>query len=182
MAVMPPLVKFVSPIRIDKLTLVMKIRGVDTYVHWTVFLIAGIILAGVLHHPILSIVGLVSYVSVILVHEIGHLVAAQRLGCNVYAIKLYPFFGITTFQTPWSRFDHCVIAWSGVIAQAIIAVPLVLWVSVFGYTRLEAINAIFAILGYFSLGIVIVNLLPIPPFDGAIAWGLLTALRERRAL
>lgn len=180
MGAMTPFVKFVNPIRIDKLTLLMRIRGVDTYVHWTVFLVAAIILAGVLHHPILSLVGLVSYLSVILIHEIGHLIAAQHLHCTVYSIKLYPVFGITNFQAPWSRLDHCVIAWSGVIAQAIVAIPLVLMVAVFGYTRFEPINAIFAILGYLSLGVTVVNLLPIPPLDGAVAWGLLSALRQRR--
>jgi len=178
----PPLIKFVGPIRIDKLTLIAQVRGADLYFHWTIFVVAAFILAGTIHHPILSIVGLLSYLSVILIHEAGHLIAAQRLGCRVDSIELYPIFGLTTFQTPWSRLDHCLIAWSGVLAQVVIAVPLVAWVAVFGYTRIEAINAVFAILGYFSLGVAVVNLLPIPPLDGATAWGLLSALWERRRL
>lgn len=158
----------------------MQIRGVDTYVHWTVFVVAAVMLANVGSRPVLTLVGLTSYLSMILIHEIGHLVAAQRLGCKVDSIKLYPVFGVTSFEIPWTRLDHCVIAWSGVLAQAVVAIPLVVWVAVFGYTKIGAINAIFAILGYFSLAIAVFNLLPIPPLDGAIAWGLLPALLARK--
>ena len=62
---------------------------------------------------------------------------------------LYPIFGITKFETSWSRFDHCVIAWGGVIAQSVVALPIVGWVILFGYTRFEPINAVLAILGFF---------------------------------
>jgi Zn-dependent protease len=178
--VRPPVVRFITPIRIEKLTRVVQIRGVDTYVHWSVFVIAALMLANVRSRPWLTLIGLVSYLSVLLIHEIGHLIAAQRLGCRVNSIKLYPVFGITNFEIPWTRLDHCVIAWGGVMAQAMVAIPLVLWVSLFGYTRIQSVNAIFAILGYFSLGVALFNLLPIPPLDGATAWGLLPALRARK--
>ena len=140
-------------------------------------------LANVGSRPGLTLVGLLSYLSVILIHEVGHLVAAQRLGCKVHSINLYPVFGTTCFDTPWTRLDHCVIAWSGVLAQCVVAVPLVAWVSVFGFTHIAVVNAIFAILGYFSLGVALFNLLPFQPLDGATAWGLLPALLSRnRAL
>jgi len=155
---------------------------VDTYIHWSVFVIAALMLANVRSRPGLTLVGLASYLSVILIHEIGHLVAAQRLGCKVTSIKLYPIFGFTEFETPWTRLDHCIIAWSGVLAQAIVAIPLVIWVEVFGFTRNGPINAVFAILGFFSLGIALFNLLPIPPLDGATAWGLLPALWARKRI
>ena len=65
------------------------------------------------------------------------------------------------------------------MAQALVAVPLVLWVEIFGYTRFQAMNAILAIFGFFSLSTIVLNLLPIRPLDGAIAWGLLPALFKR---
>ena len=176
----PPAFRFANPIRIDKLTRIGQIRGVDTYVHWTVLLVAALILANIRSRPVVTIVGLVSYPSVILIHELGHLVAAQRLGCKVHSIKLYPIFGLTCFEIPWTRLDHCVIAWSGVLAQALVAVPLVLWVALFGYTRFDAINVVFVVLGFFSLGVAIFNLIPIPPLDGATAWGLIPALLARK--
>lgn len=177
---MAPVFKFANPIRFDKRTKIGQIRGVDTYVHWTVFVVAAVILAGVLRRPGLTILGLTAYWGVLVIHEIGHLIAAQRSGCPVFSIELYPIFGVTRFGTPWSRVDHCKIAWAGVLAQAVIAIPLVLWVAAFGYTRFEAVNMLFVILGFFSLGVAMFNLLPTPPLDGATAWGIFPALLAQR--
>jgi Zn-dependent protease len=176
----PRFFKFANPIRFDKRTKIGQIRGVDTYVHWTVFLVAAVILAGVLRHPGLTLLGLAAYWGVLLIHETGHLIAAQRLGCTVFSIELYPIFGITRFGTPWSRVDHCKIAWAGVVAQAAIAIPIVVWVAAFGYTRFEAVNMLLVILGFFSLGVAAFNLLPTRPFDGATAWGIFPALWAQR--
>jgi hypothetical protein len=95
-----PLVKFPNPIHLDKLTKVIEIRGVDTYVHWSVFAVSAFILANVVSHPGLSILGLCCYYGVLLIHEAGHLYAAQRKGCQVLSIRLYPIFGLTTFEAP----------------------------------------------------------------------------------
>jgi hypothetical protein len=176
---MPRLVEFIFPIRIEPLTRVMRVRGADVYVHWTVFLFLGLCLLGVLKQPWITLVCMLCYLSIIFIHECGHLIAAQRLGCRVLDIRLYPVLGLTHFDTPWSRFDHCVIAWGGVLAQAVVALPLVVWVSIFGYTSIGVINAVFAILGFVSLGIAAFNLLPFEPFDGAIAWGIIPETWKR---
>ena len=130
----------------------MEIRGVPTYVHWSVFAISAFILTNAASHPSLSILGLFCYYSVLLIHEAGHLYSAQRKGCQVQSIELYPVFGLTRFDSPWSKLDHFVIAWSGVIAQAVVFGPPIAWITVFGATRFGAVNMIFAILGFFSLG------------------------------
>jgi hypothetical protein len=41
---------------------------------------------------------------------------------------------------PWSRFDHALIAWGGVIAQAIVAVPVLLWTKFLVYTPFNVAN------------------------------------------
>lgn len=173
---MPPLFKFAIPIRLDKRTKIGQIRGVDTYVHWTVFVVATVILAAVFRQPVMSLLGLAAYWGVLLIHEAGHLIAAQRLGCTVFSIDLYPVFGVTRFGTPWSRLDHCIIAWAGVLAQAVVAIPVLAWLAIVGYTRLEVINMLLVMFGLFSTGVAAFNLLPIPPLDGAIAWGIFPAL------
>jgi Zn-dependent protease len=165
--------------KLKKLFEVMEIRRVKVFVHWSVLLIGAIILLGALEEPLLAFTVLGAYYGVILLHECGHMVAAQRKGCAVWSIELYPLWGITRLGQPYSRYDHCIIAWGGVVAQAIVAVPLLVWVEVFGYTRFQAMNAILAIFGFFSLSTAAFNLLPIRPLDGAIAWGLLPALLKR---
>jgi Zn-dependent protease len=108
------------------------------------------------------------------------MIAAQRKGCVVWSIELYPVCGITRFDAPYSRYDHCVMAWGGVLAQAAVAIPLIVGIKVFGYSCFESINAFAVILGFFSLSVAAFNLLPIRVLDGAIAWGLLSALSKRR--
>ena len=67
------------------------------------------------------------------------------------SIERYPIWGITRFTLPYSRFDHWVIAWGGVAAQAVVAVPLIAWVELFGYSRFQPVNAMLAIGGFLSL-------------------------------
>ncbi len=177
---MPPLIRIANPIRLHKLTKVMEIRGVDTYVHWSVFVIVAFILAGVASRPALTILGLACYLGIFLIHEAGHALVARRRGCGVVSIELYPIFGITKFERPWSELDHSLIAWGGVMAQAIFFVPLLAWVALFGYSKLDWFNMIIAILGFYSLAVAIFNLLPVHPLDGAQAWRLLPELLAAR--
>ena len=176
---MPHSIRVPTPIKLEPLTLIVQIDQVDVYVHWTVLAIAALILANAIHRPVLALAGLVCYMGLLFIHEWGHVIAAQRRGSRVSSVKLYPIFGVTYFETPWSRFDHCVIAWGGVVAQMVVALPLLAWVAMFGYTRFDAVNAVLAILGFFSLGIVVFNLLPFPPLDGATAWGIIPAAIQR---
>jgi stage IV sporulation protein FB len=176
---MPRLIQLAKPFQPDKLTPVLRIRGVKVFVHWSVFVIAAIMLLGTIRRPVMTLVGVVCYLSVILIHECGHLVAAQSKGYAVDGIFLYPIHGLCTFQRPWSRFDQCVIAWGGVAAQALVALPLIVWLAVFGYTRFDAVNAVLAILGCYSLLVAVFNLIPAGRLDGRTAWGLIPELIKR---
>ena len=170
-----------SEMRLPKLFEIMEIRRVKVYAHWSVLLLGAIILLGAVEEPLLSFVVVLSYYCVILIHECGHMIAAQRKGCAVWSIELYPLWGITRFNEPYSSRDHCIIAWSGVVAQALIAIPLIVGVKVFGYTPYQPVNAALAILGFFSMSMAAFNLLPVRPLDGAIAWRLLPTLLKRSA-
>ena len=90
-----PLVKFPNPIHFDKLTKVMEIRGVDTYVHWSVLAVSAFILANGVSHPGLSILGLGC-----LLQRPAHPRSRPSLcsaaeGLRVLSIRLYPVFGVT---------------------------------------------------------------------------------------
>ena len=174
-----PFIQWTTPIRFERLTHVMRVRGVDVYLHWTVFAVIAFFLVGALQSPLLTLLGPLSYLSMIWIHEVGHAIVAHSRGSEVFEVVIYPIAGITRFQTPWSRFDHCLIAWGGVVAQLLVAVPIVLWITFFGFTLFQSVNAVLAILGYVSLGIAAFNLLPVPGLDGATAWGLFPALLSR---
>jgi Zn-dependent protease len=161
---------------------VVRVKGVDVYVHWSVFIIGAVILLCALRRPLAAVAGLMAYLSVLLIHEFGHLIMARRRGNDALSIELYPIHGIARLEMPESRFDRALIAWGGVLAQAVVGIPLVASTIVFGYSPFEAINALLAILGGFSLFIAAFNLLPVAPLDGATAWDLIPAFIERKRM
>lgn len=166
-------------LRIDQLTHIGRINRVDVFVHWSVFAIAAVMLFGVIERPVTTLVGIACWMGVLLLHECGHMVAAQQRGSHVSEIRLYPIFAITCFETPWSRFDHAIIAWGGVIAQFIVAIPILLWIKFLGYTPFNVANEVLTIFGFFSLFIAAFNLLPLRGLDGATAWQIVPAFFER---
>jgi len=91
---MARLIQLVLPLKVDRFTAVLRIRGVYVYVHWSVLLIATFMLAGTLRRPIMTLVGITCYLSLLLIHECGHMFLAQRKGCQVQSITLYPIHGI----------------------------------------------------------------------------------------
>jgi Zn-dependent protease len=179
---MPRNFEMPTPIRIDKLTRLFRVRGVDVYVHWTVFLIAATMIAISIRQPWLTLAAGASWLALILLHECGHMIAAQRRQFHVLAIYLYPIHGRCCYSQPWSRFDDCVIAWGGVIAQFVVAVPLVVWLVVAGYSRFDPINAVIAILGGYSLCVAVLNLIPVGGLDGVKAWGIIPEYIKRSRL
>ena len=95
------------------------------------------------------------------------------------AIELYPIRGCVCFRQPWSRYDDALIAWGGVAVQAVVAVPLVTFVTIFGLTRSDAVNVAIGVLGYYSLIVAVFNLIPVRPLDGAKASYLIPELIKR---
>ena len=172
----------IGNLKLERLTRIARVDGVDVYVHWSVLAIAAFILIGAIQNPVRSLVGLAAYFSILLIHECGHLFVAHRLHCEVYEIELYPIFAFTRFQTPRSRYDHALVAWGGVLAQAVVGVPLVLWSIFIGYTPFDTVNEVLVLLGMVSLGIAAFNLLPLKSLDGATAWQILPAYLERKRL
>jgi Zn-dependent protease len=163
-----------------RLTRVAQVRGVDVYVHWSIFAIGILILAGLVRKPASTLVGVAAYLGLLMVHESGHLIMARRRGYQAFSMALYPIFGLARFERPNSRIDRALIAWGGVLAQMVVAVPLTLYVALLGYTPFEPLNAVLAILGEYSLCVAAFNLLPIPPLDGSKAWDIIPAWFERR--
>jgi Zn-dependent protease len=166
--------------QVGRLTHVAQVRGVDLYIHWTFFLIVGVLLVGSHREPLTILAALAAYAGLLILHESGHVMAARLQGYEAFSIALYPIFGLASIEIPESRFDRALISWGGVAAQMAVAIPVVVCVSVWGYTRVEALNAVLAVFGNYSLCAAAFNLLPIRPLDGSIAWGIIPAYLERR--
>lgn len=164
---------------LKKFTEILEINRVPVYAHWSLLVLAVLILIGAMERPKETIAAWTSFFAVILIHECGHMVLAQRKGYDVHRIDLYPILGLVHHQEPWSRYDSSLIAWGGVAAQSLVAIPIVMWVSIFGFTRSDTVNVALGILGYYSLIVAVFNLIPLPPLDGAKAWYLIPELIKR---
>jgi Zn-dependent protease len=162
-----------------RLTRVARVDGVDINFHWSTFILGGLLVLSALPKLREALVAVGAYLSILLIHEWGHVVAARRRRCVAWSIEIYPILGLTRLSAPGSYFDECVIAWGGVLAQAVVAAPLIAWVTLFGYTESEQTNAVLGLLGYFSAFIAVLNLMPVPRLDGAKAWFLIPMLLSR---
>jgi Zn-dependent protease len=168
--------------RVGRLTHVAQVCGVDVYVHWSILAFGIVILAGTTRKLTSTVLGMAAYLTLLILHESGHLFMARRRGYQAFSMALYPIFGLASFEAPDSRIDRALIAWGGVLAQASVAVPLTLYIILMGYTPFEPLNAVLAILGGYSLLVAAFNLLPIRPLDGSRAWDLVPAWFEQRRL
>jgi Zn-dependent protease len=158
-----------------------RLSGATVYVHWSVILIAGLLLIGAIENAPSTLFLVSAYLGILFLHEFGHLVAATRRGYAVWSIELYPFHGFTRYAAPHSHYDACVVAWGGVLAQLAVAVPLILWTAVFGFTSIGVVNALIAMFGYLSAVFAVFNLAPVSRLDGATAWQIVPYL-WRKAL
>ncbi len=144
--------------------------SIPVYFHWSTALVFLILL------PLKMAVGYVAVLLLILIHEMGHYIAARRNGLVGTAIEIYPFYGLFHCDEITSRRAGLWLYFGGVIAQLIVfAIALVIGIysSDFLRTAPKYIDAIFNVFVPINLLMVFTNLLPIEPLDGWFIRGLL---------
>jgi Zn-dependent protease len=126
-----------------------------------------------------------AFLVLVLVHELGHAAMVWGARARVVAIEAHGAGGICHWSGEVSEVRRALIAWGGVLAQALLLGATYLTLYFLGPPEsalgLEIVDAFTES----NLWLIAVNLIPIPGFDGASAWPLLPALarwvRERRA-
>jgi Zn-dependent protease len=146
-----------------------RVAGIDLYVHPTFLLVLlpGVFIRG----PVtaLSILLVLAVFGCVLLHELGHAMAAQRFGIRTRDITLYPIGGVARLERmPRAAGAELVIALAGPAVNVAIAGCLLLFEIATGWalfsgtvlevvvTELLAINVILAVF----------NMLPAFPMDG----------------
>lgn len=150
-------------------------RGVPVRMHWTAVL-GAFVFSGFRMAPAYWF----GYLLVIVVHELGHAAVAQSAGAEVLEAVISGVGGVCRWRGSVSFIQRSLIAWGGVLAQGVLLVGTLLGVELLGAPRAigaEQMVAAFTV----SNGILIaLNLLPIPPLDGAEAWRIFRRLEARR--
>ncbi len=114
---------------------------------------------------------------IVLVHEIGHGILVRRYRLEVTSIDLHGFGGECRYEGFPSQWQVSVIAWGGVLGQALLLPLGFLLAPHIGQPFVSEMVATFA---WTNLWMIAFNLMPIPPLDGSEAWRLFGLWRDSR--
>jgi len=161
-----------------------KIFGTNILIHWSVFpamLIIGMSLSKDIKYQIFA-----AFLMVLLIvlHEIGHAWLVIKRGYKLNFIELRDFHGVCNYsflQNKSLHLDQAIISWGGVILQLIVALPLVIFSQLGVIPEIPFVSIFVIVFGYISLFLVVINLIPVQPLDGATAWGVLRHISFKRA-
>lgn len=158
-------------------------KGVPILLHWTVLL--GLVWFGVLYQRIVpALLTFIGFFALLLVHELGHAVAARSRKVAVFEIRLYLLHGLCSHAMPYRPRDEVFIAWGGVLAQGVVLVLVLAAQMVLTTTLPFAALALDPLLNVLTVGnaaMIVFNLLPVAPLDGHRAWRVLRPLRATLA-
>jgi len=180
-----------------------SLLGVPVYVHWTFLLLIAWFMAGPLvsGSPDAMAAGLraagfiLAIFGCIVLHEMGHALAARRYGIATRDITLLPFGGVASLERmPEKPVQELVVALAGPLVNVVIAaliIPAVLaidGVAAFTPPAGDSDGAVLlhrshflASLGAVNLFLVIFNMIPALPMDGGRVLRSLLAMATDRS-
>ncbi|MEM1271759.1 MAG: site-2 protease family protein [Bacteroidota bacterium] len=172
-----------------------QLARIDIFVHWT-FIVLLVGLFGFYLYRGMGLLSALAGIAVVLLvfgcvilHELGHALAARRYGIATADITMYPIGGVARLtRMPREPKQELVIALAGPAVNLAIAAALFVlngWLNV--PTQLDAVLAsetdVLGTLMWVNLGLAFFNLIPAFPMDGGriLRAGLATQLSYRRA-
>lgn len=159
-----------------------SISGIPIYVHWTFsFLIAFVVYKGLDEQlgssGITWLLGLTAAIFLcVLLHELGHSMAARRYGIETEDISLLPIGGLARLQEmPRQPTQELVIAIMGPMVNVAIAILLTIFIFIFGVEFSElpdplhgpyTVDNFVILILVTNIGLVVFNMIPAFPMDG----------------
>jgi Zn-dependent protease len=142
------------------------------------------VFTGFSFHPVLW----AGFVLIILVHELGHAALVRKFRLPVRSIDINGIGGVCRYEGRATEVQESVIAWGGVLAQAVLLAVVQGIGQIWGFHDDTLVGQIAKTLIAANVFLMAVNLVPFPPLDGAKAWMLFRwrnlktlAKRSRRA-
>lgn len=153
-----------------------RVGGVPLRLHWTLPL--GMVLLGGLRFAPGLWAGLLIVVAL---HEAGHALLVHRLGLVNLGVDLTGFGGRCRWAGDPSAIQRALIAWGGVLAQLALLVVSVVVLAIVGRPELRFLAELADAFTRANVVLIVINLIPLSPLDGAEAWPLIGHLWRDRA-
>jgi len=148
------------------------------FVHWSVLAATGVLVTLSFDTVVHAITAVVCYLSIIVIHELGHAWMARRRHYPVFSIHIAMFHGRCTYEAAEYEWDDVAIAWGGVLAQLAVAIPMFVLAAALGRASLGPFGLAISMLSSVNLIVALINLIPAPGFDGAKAWRVIPLARD----
>jgi Zn-dependent protease len=152
-----------------------KWRGAPVRVHWTLPLAALVFGQG------RFVPGFwLGFFLLVLIHELGHALLVRRCRHRVVSIDVHALGGVCCWAGEPTAIQRAWIAWGGVLAQAVALACAHGALALAG--RPESVFAAQMASAFTTTNVwlIAINLIPVPPLDGAEAWKLPGLLARRR--
>ena len=138
-------------------------------VHWSTP-IGLFLLSGLSFNPLVW----AALLLIIFVHEMGHAILARRHRLDLLSIDITGIGGVCRLSGDPTLTEAATVAWGGVLAQAALLVAALVVRMVVHFVAAGLLDGVFDTLITTNLILIGLNLLPIEPLDGKVAWRLFT--------
>ncbi len=115
----------------------------------------------------------------ILFHELGHAYFVRKYGQRVVGVDLNIIGGVCRWQGEVTQVKRIMIAWGGVLAQGVVLAGTDIANRSFGPFHSPFMQELLWTWTAGNVYLIALNLLPIPPLDGATAWQAVPILKRR---
>lgn len=154
-------------------------KGVPILLHWSTLL--ALLWFWYRYQQIVpALLTFFGFFALLLMHELGHAIAAHSRNVRVFGIRLYLLHGLCSHAPPRHERDEVFIAWGGVLAQGVVLVLALMtrWLLSSTSPLLQfELSPLFRVLITGNLFMIAFNLIPLAPLDGHRAWRVLRPLR-----
>ena len=162
-----------------------NLKGIPLRVHITFFLLllwVALDAAQIGENIWLEVIFVLSIFLCVVLHELGHAIAARRFGISTRDIVIYPFGGIATLSAQGSPRAELVIALAGPLVNVVIALAVLPWVQLRAEQLLVIPQDFIYRFFLTNVALVLFNLIPAIPMDGGrVLRSILALLQIKRA-
>jgi hypothetical protein len=139
---------------------IIKIKSVPVYFHWTLIPM-GIFISFLAEFKLLNtLIGFLSYLFLIFIHEAGHLVFASRRNLKVFNIIIYGMGGVCNTEQPRTKNDALMLYSGGFVFQIVLLVLAIFIVSLLKEPIPELIKPAIIVFIYINIILLITNMIP----------------------